>query len=163
METHKKRLLLLLVEGLVLLLIGWQVYAGMHPVPTLEHVRKNFGISVTTEQANRLYEKNTQGWFGDGEIYSVWQYDDGAVLETLLPWQQGNGFQQQLYQQVVKANEPDAYYQPRALGQDVFYYLQDHDADGHGDDQILFIYTPQITLGDGLQYKNLLFVLEWYS
>ena len=37
METHKKRLLLLLVEGLVLLLIGWQVYAGMPPVPTLEH------------------------------------------------------------------------------------------------------------------------------
>ena len=115
---------------------------------------KNFGIPVTTEQANRLYEKNTQGWFGDGEIYSVWQYDDGAVLETLLPWQQGNGFQQQLYQQVVKAAEPDAYYQPRALEQDVFYYLQNHDTDGHGDDQILFIYTPQITLGDGLQYKK---------
>lgn len=112
METHKKRLLLLLVEGLVLLLIGWQVYAGMHPVPTLEHVRKNFGITVTTEQASQLYEKSTQGWFGDGEIYSVWQYNDGAVLENLLPWQQGDGFQQQLYRQVVTAAEPDAYYLP---------------------------------------------------
>ena len=28
-------------------------------------------------------------WFGDGEIYSVWQYDDATVLEEMLPWQQG--------------------------------------------------------------------------
>ncbi len=163
METHKKRLLLLLAEGLVLLLIGWQLYAGVHPAPDLEHVRKSFGIAVPTAQANQLYRINTQGWFGDGEIYSLWQYPDDARLENLLPWQQGQGFQQPLYHQVVKAAEPSKYYRPVTLDQDVFYYLQDHDADGHSDDQILLIYAPQITLGDGLQYKNLLFVLEWYS
>lgn len=164
MGSRKKRLLLFLVEGLVLLLICWPIYTAFHPTPpSLNHIQNNFALDISTEHANQLYNKNTQGWFGDGEIYSVWQYDDSAILEGLLPWQQGKGFRQQLYQQVVSHAQPDSYYLPFESEQEVYYYLQEFGADGYTDNKILIIYAPQIKLGDGLQYKNLLFILEWYS
>lgn len=162
MGTYKKRLLLFLVEGLILFLIFWPVYTELHDTPN-NYIQRNFALDLSQKHANQLYTKNTQGWFGDGEIYSVWQYDDATVLEEMLPWQQGKGFQLQLYQQVVRWAQPDSYYLPYESEQEVYYYLQEFDADGRTDDKILLIYAPQVKLGDGLQYKNLLFTSEWYS
>lgn len=162
-DLFKKRFLLFAALGIILLLLIWQIYPVLYPSPNLDHVQKNFNVSLPTERANCLYKINSQGWFGDGENYSVWQYEDAVELQNLLPWQAGKGFQQPLYQQITEQMKPEGYYLPRQLEQDCYYYLQEYDADGRDDDRLLCIYAPQVKLGDGLRYQNLLFVLECYT
>ena len=127
--------------------------------PDLDSVEKNFGVLVSTEQAVRLYNHNTQGWAGDGECYSVWQYSsmDDFVLNTEL--QRGAGFRQDVFDRVTtKGIElPEGYFLPRELDQEVYYYYQKT-----LDDEVIIIFAPEVKLGDGKYYDNLLFVAEWY-
>lgn len=95
----------------------------------------------------------------------VWQIEDSQQLLQDIDWaEEGQPFQQQLFQEVVQSEslDVDRYYLPQDWEHEGYYY-QTIDADGYGDDQLLLIFLPQGKLGDGLQYKNLLFVIERYS
>lgn len=165
MITKEKKLwLLFFVEAAIILFIIYQITVGLHPKPTLDHLNSNFKVSIPVEQINRLYETNDRGWFGDGDRYSVWQcQDDAPFITQASEWHQGQAFQQDLFTLVKDRLQPDGYFLPRELQQEDCFYLIAEDAEGYGDDQVLLIYTPQVKLGDGLYYKNLLFVIEWYS
>ncbi|MBQ5859235.1 MAG: hypothetical protein IIW51_09505, partial [Peptococcaceae bacterium] len=102
----------------------------------------------------------TQGWFGDGQDYSVWQYQDADKLMESFEWEKGQAFLHETFIDVTTFNEerPEGYFLPREVEQEVYYYHQDD-----GDDRLLLIFAPEVKLGDGKYYDNLLFVAAWYS
>jgi hypothetical protein len=128
--------------------------------PDLEYIEKTFGVSVSTSEAVRLYSHNTQGWFGDGEDYSVWQYQNPETLMTSIEWQKGQAFQYDIFERVTTRGIelPEGYFLPRELDQEVLYYYVDDD-----DNELIIVFAPEVKLGDGKYYDNLLFVAAWYS
>ena len=135
------------------------------PKPDMMSVQSNFGVEIPSAGATRLYKYNSQGWLGDGEDYTVWQYRNTDKLMEALNWKKGQAFQNECFQWLMNRNyeQPDGYFLPRELEQEVSYYYQGNDKDGHTDDRLLIIFAPEVKLGDGKYYENLLFVLEWYS
>lgn len=162
MTKQRKLWLLFFVEAIIILFIIYQVRVGLHQKPTLDYVNDNFNISIPVKQMNCLYQiDNWVAWAGDGFFYSVWQCEEDApLIAQAQQWQQGQAFQQDLFITVVDDLTPDGYFVPRELQQNNCYYLIAKDA--RGLNQILLIFTPQVKLGDGLQYKNVLFVIEKY-
>lgn len=80
-----------------------------------------------------------------------------------LNWQSGQPFQHELFQTVTDLTELDTYYLPNDLKQQGWYYYIGQDKDGYEDDRMLLILVPEVKMGDGLQYKHLLFIVELYS
>ena len=70
----------LFVAGCVVALLAFCLVYNLFLKPDLDSIEKNFGVSVPTSGAVQLYSHNTQGWFGDGEDYSVWQYQNPDEL-----------------------------------------------------------------------------------
>lgn len=164
MSKQKKLWLLILIEACVVLFIAYQCSDYAVSKPTLDYVNESFAVNLSDEQGHQLYNESKRGWFGDGDVYSVWQFEDSEQLMQAVEWKSGKAFQQPLFQSIVQATflEVDGYYLPRDLDQDAYYY-ECIDKEGYGDDKLLLVFTPQVKLGDGLQYKNLLFVVEYYS
>ena len=148
------------LAGCVIAFLVFCLVYNLFLKPDLEHVEKTFGVSVSTSEAVRLYSHNTQGWFGDGEDYSVWQYQDADKLMESFDWEKGQAFLHETFIDVTTFNEerPEGYFLPREVEQEVYYYHQDD-----GDDRLLLIFAPEVKLGDGKYYDNLLFVAAWYS
>lgn len=163
---NKKVWLLILIEVCVILFIAAQLTPNEKQAAQLgSALQENFAVVLSDESMNCLYQKENRGWLGDGEGYSVWQVTDSQQLLQEIDWIEGaQPFQQQLFQEVVQSEslDVDRYYLPQDWEHEGYYY-QTIDADGYGDDQLLLIFLPQGKLGDGLQYKNLLFVIERYS
>ena len=133
--------------------------AMLLPNPGMMSVKANFGVEIPDSGATRLYNYNTQGWFGDGEVYTVWQYSDAEELMQALDWRNGQAFQHETFVDVTTFSEekPEGYFLPREVDQEVYYYHQDDD-----DNRLLVIFAPEVKLGDGKYYDNLLFIAEWY-
>lgn len=162
MFKNKKVWLLLLVELAIVLFIGYQCHASFSP--SFQVINTNFDVQLSEKSGHQLYSESERGWFGDGDVYSVWQFEDTEPLMQAVEWKTGKAFQQPLFQSIVQATflEVDGYYLPRDLDQEAYYY-ECIDKEGYGDDKLLLVFAPQVKLGDGLQYKNLLFVVEYYS
>lgn len=143
----------------VAVLIIYLVF-GVALKPNLEHIQSSFGVEIATDGATRLYTHNTQGRFGDGEEYSVWQYQDADDLQLNVELQTGPAFRHDVFDRVTTqgAETPDGYYLPRELDQEVSCYYQDDN-----DNELLVVFAPEVRLGDGKTYQNLLFVAAWYS
>ncbi len=129
-------------------------------VADLSHIESTFRVDISVQGAERLHYHNTQGWFGDGEEYSVWQYNDTETLLQAVEWSQGAAFRHDVFTKVTTEGieQPDGYSLPREMDQEVSYYYQDDN-----DNELLLIYAPEARLGDGVTYQNLLFVAAWYS
>lgn len=79
-------------------------------------------------------------------------------------WRADKPLGNELYQDVLTFLEVEQAYVPLSPEwQRGFSYWQKTDIDGNTDDQLLLLFLPQVTLGDGQEYRRLLFVLEWYS
>ncbi len=158
------------LAGCVVGLLGFSFVYDSFLKPDLDIIEKNFGVSISTEHAVRLYSHNTQGWFGDGEDYSVWQYQNPAELLESLQWQRGQAFQFDTFDLVTTKGleKPEGYFLPRELNQEVYYYQVNDEYsvnDGQDifiDDSLLLVFAPEVKLGDGKYYENLLFVAAWY-
>ena len=163
---NKKVWLLILIEVCVILFIAAQLIPSGKQAPQLgSALQENFAVVLPDEPMNCLYQKWNQGRLDDGNVYSVWQMEDSQQLLQEIDWIEGaQPFQQQLFQEVAQSEslDVDRYYLPQDWEQAGYYY-QTVGADGHGGAQLLLIFLPQGKLGDGLQYKNLLFVIERYS
>ena len=148
------------LAGCVIAFLVFCLVYNLFLKPDLEHVEKTFGVSVSTSEAVRLYSHNTQGWFGDGEDCSVWQYQDADKLMESFEWEKGQAFLHETFIDVTTFNDerPEGYFLPREVEQEVYYYHQDD-----GDNRLLLIFAPEVKLGDGKYYDNLLFVAAWYS
>ena len=155
----------LFVAGCVVALLAFCLVYNLFLKPDLDSIEKNFGVSVPTSGAVQLYSHNTQGWMGDGEDYSVWQYQNPDELMQALEWQTGQAFQHDVFDRITtKGTErPDGYFLPRELEQEVSYFVVNHDIHGYNDDCLLLVFAPEVKLGDGEYYENLLFVAAWYS
>ena len=132
----------------------------LFPHPDMSCTQSNFDVEIPTNGAAKLYRYNTQGWFGDGQDYSVWQYQDADKLMESFEWEKGQAFLHETFIDVTTFNEerPEGYFLPREVEQEVYYYHQDD-----GDNRLLLIFAPEVKLGDGKYYDNLLFVAAWYS
>ena len=161
--------------------------AMLMPKPDMMSVLSNFGVEIPSDGATRLYKHNTQGWFGDGEDYSVWQYRNPDKLMNAFNWQKGQAFQSETFTVVTTkkyidednkryvdmekpdGEKPEGYFLPRELDQEVYYYQVNDEYsvnDGQDifiDDRLLLVFAPEVKLGDGKYYENLLFVAAWYS
>lgn len=148
------------LAGCVIAFLAFCLVYNLFLKPDLEHVEKTFDVSVSTSEAVRLYSHNTQGWFGDGEDYSVWQYQNVDKLMESFEWEKGQAFLHETFIDVTTFNDerPEGYFLPREVEQEVYYYHQDD-----GDNRLLLIFAPEVKLGDGKYYDNLLFVAAWYS
>ena len=100
------------LAGCVIAFLVFCLVYNLFLKPDLEHVEKTFGVSVSTSEAVRLYSHNTQGWFGDGEDYSVWQYQNPETLMTSIEWQKGQAFQYDIFERVTTRGIelPEGYY-----------------------------------------------------
>lgn len=138
----------------------------LFPRMDLSSVQSNFGVEIPTDGAARLYDYNTQGWMGDGEDYSVWQYRNPDKLMAKFNWQKGKAFQHENFEWMMnpeRSEHPEGYFLPRELEQEVYYFVVNHDIHGYDDDCLLLVFAPEVKLGDGKYYENLLFVAAWYS
>ena len=163
MLKNKKVWLLILLELLVVLFITYQCHGGTERTRTFQYDNNNFAFHLEAGRGNCLYEAEDRGWFGDGEVYTVWQIEDIKPLLDKLNWQSGQPFQHELFQTVTDLTELDTYYLPNDLKQQGWYYYIGQDKDGYEDDRMLLILVPEVKMGDGLQYKHLLFIVELYS
>lgn len=128
-----------------------------------EYDNINFGFRLAAGCGRCLYEAEDRGWFGDGEVYTVWQIEDIKPLLEKLNWKSGKPFQHELFVTATSLIELDKYYYPKDLNQRGWYYYIGCDKDGYDDDRMLLILVPQARLGDGVQYQHLLFIVELYS
>ena len=64
----------------------------LFPHPDMSSTQSNFDVEIPTNGAAKLYRYNTQGWFGDGQDYSVWQYQDADKLMESFEWEKGQAY-----------------------------------------------------------------------
>ena len=161
MKRTKWIWVLLLVELCIVFFIGYQLHGAFPKSYSLDRLNDNFGISISTEEMNCLYEKDTQNWVGKGVVYSVWQCQDNASIVTWAKnWEKGKVFQFPLFSYVQENAElqVNVSYLPRNLMQEGNYYQMKD-----GDKQVFLIFILDGMLEDGLHYRNLLFVVEQYN
>ncbi len=130
------------------------------------NLQEVFGVHWLPEQELALlYCQTDRGWLGDGQTYSIWQYT-GDMKQFFAQgyWRADKPLGNELYQDVLTFLEVEQAYVPLSPEwQRGFSYWQKTDIDGNTDDQLLLLFLPQVTLGNGQEYRRLLFVLEWYS
>ncbi len=123
-----------------------------------ERVERKFSIQLPTEDANELYYASDWDDFGNGAIYSVWQYQSAKSLLQMEEWDEGNVIDfLELYNKTYETAQVESYY--RIQDEDTIIYSTGR-RDEKYDDVLVLIYAPEMRMGDGLKYRNLLFIIE---
>lgn len=123
-----------------------------------ERIERKFAIQLSTDDANELYYASEWDDFGNGAIYSVWQYQSAKPLLQMAEWKERNVTDfSELYNETYETAQVEPYY--RIQDKDTIVYSTGQ-WDEKYDDELILIYAPEVQMGDGLKYKNLLFIIE---
>lgn len=154
----KNRKFCILILLVLPLLLAYQCQVNQEP--DLNKSTKQFPVTIPTERLRCLFWVDGRNFLGDGSCYSVWQCDEDApLIVQATQWEKVDFlFQSEAFRLNYADVALDSNWLPQDKTAELYCLLA-----GDTYKELTLGFAPEIILGDGLQYKNLLFVMEWYS
>lgn len=154
----KKRKIYAWTLFVLALMLLYQCNANQNP--NLNKITKRFDVTISTENLQCLYWMSSRNFLNAGSCCSVWQCDEDAPLVAqAMQWEKiASLFQSEKFRLTYSDADLDSRWFPEDKETELYWLLE-----GDTYKELSLGFAPEITLENGQKYKNLLFVVEWYS